>query len=242
MPKQEWYRRSTWSPEDQAEYFAKLNRARAASRPQYLQIQASHLAIAGLHRQALTLLDRYFQDYPGDLFAANGHFAQAQLFIALGDEAAAITAFRNALSAERRPPHVGSNVWLSYPEFIVQRWLHTFYQEAEQILNEFYSESKLAFPALRFQYHFVRAFLADQAKNLHERNLHATNAIAASNETHSGFRYHAKEGLVTTIPSWQAELLEKWCKNNARQPAFRRITATILGNSRCTSCHFFSAP
>lgn len=210
MPKQEWYRRSTWSPKDQTEYFAKLKRAHATSRPQYLRIQSHHLADAGLHREALALLDLYFQDYPGDLFATDGHFRQAISFIALGDEASAITAFRNTLTAQRNRPNVGTDAWLVFPEFIVKRNLQALYAEAEQILSEFCSESNLTFPVQRFRYHFVRAFLADQAKNLEERTLHAKGALAASNETHSGFRYHAKEGLATKTPQWQADLLKKW--------------------------------
>ena len=39
----DWFRRETWTQEDEAEFFKKLNRAKKSNRAQYLRIQANHL-------------------------------------------------------------------------------------------------------------------------------------------------------------------------------------------------------
>ena len=72
----DWFRRTTWSPDDEREFFARLGRSRGPERKaQYLRIQASHLATAAppLHGPALALLDRLLAEYPGDLMLAQVH-------------------------------------------------------------------------------------------------------------------------------------------------------------------------
>jgi hypothetical protein len=58
----DWFRKTSWSETDQADFFARLKRSRGASnKAQYLRIQASHLegvGSPGLLRASLTLLDK----------------------------------------------------------------------------------------------------------------------------------------------------------------------------------------
>jgi hypothetical protein len=48
MSKTEWFRRTTWTPEDEASFRARLKRSRGSfHKAQYLRIQAEHLQEVG---------------------------------------------------------------------------------------------------------------------------------------------------------------------------------------------------
>jgi predicted Zn-dependent protease len=85
----EWYRTTSWDAPAREEFEARLRRARADSRPQYLRIKAHALAGAGRPRDAEQLLRRLLAEYPdafdapsamealGDLAAEEGRLAEA---------------------------------------------------------------------------------------------------------------------------------------------------------------------
>jgi len=75
----DWYRRKTWTENDEAEFFAKLNRARKDGRAQYLKIQAIELIETkktGLVNVAETLLNKYFDEFPEDNFNKSSCLSQ----------------------------------------------------------------------------------------------------------------------------------------------------------------------
>jgi hypothetical protein len=78
----DWYRKSTWSAADQEEFRARLAKARRKARPQYLKLQALYLIGAGLHEQALGLLDEFFAD-PDEFHAADARALRARALAAL---------------------------------------------------------------------------------------------------------------------------------------------------------------
>lgn len=62
----DWYRSSRWDPEIEAAFETRLRRARAANRPQYLRIQATHLLgqrDGELNAIGLALLRRIVDEY-----------------------------------------------------------------------------------------------------------------------------------------------------------------------------------
>jgi len=97
----EWYRRTTWTKDDQADFEARLARARKQNRAQYLLIQASYLMEAAnrkLTSAALELLNRMLAEYPSDVQVAQAHTQRAECHIQLGEVDKAIEAFRSALA------------------------------------------------------------------------------------------------------------------------------------------------
>jgi hypothetical protein len=64
MAKAEWFRRSTWTKQDQDEFYARLGRSKTLyNKSQYVRIQASHLQRAGLVRESLELLARIIHEF-----------------------------------------------------------------------------------------------------------------------------------------------------------------------------------
>jgi len=70
LPKADWFRRSTWTAQDEADFQANLGRSRSIfHKEQYLRIQAARLAAVGsepLIEAALRLLDQLISQFPHD--------------------------------------------------------------------------------------------------------------------------------------------------------------------------------
>lgn len=98
----DWYRRTDWDDVAAADFEARLGRARASSRAQYLSLQgyaliASHTKVAeALLKRALTLAE------PSELPRAACYLALAR--VAQGDVEGAISAYDEAIAAELRNP------------------------------------------------------------------------------------------------------------------------------------------
>src|SRR5262245_61553605 len=134
MSKIEWFRRSTWTDQDREEFNARLARSRGSSnKSQYLRIQASHLADAGLHADAIELLDRLLTDYPEKIEIASAHLQKANSLRILGQTGLAIDEYRAALHAERGFPNVKTGTWLDFGWFVVENQRTDLYGEVLEI-------------------------------------------------------------------------------------------------------------
>ena len=81
-----WYRPRTWSDEDQAAFFAKLQRSRSGfHKAQYCRIQAYELQQAGSYKAALQLLDLLLAEWPTDAQKAAAFHQRAMYAEKLGD-------------------------------------------------------------------------------------------------------------------------------------------------------------
>jgi tetratricopeptide (TPR) repeat protein len=97
---EEWFRSGDWSAEAQEELEARLHRARAHSRPQYLTIKAGALLGHGGRTEAegaRHLLRRVIETYPESLDVVAAHELLGRLDAAEGDRRAAIAHYRQAL-------------------------------------------------------------------------------------------------------------------------------------------------
>src|ERR1017187_3473823 len=103
MSRDEWYRRSTWTTEDEQEFRARLKRARSFSRPQYLRLQAIHLEQAGLLDEAIQLLEEVVREYAedGQIAWVHDHLGSCHEKAGRIDEA--IQELRLSIAAQERP-------------------------------------------------------------------------------------------------------------------------------------------
>lgn len=193
----EWYRRSRWSSEDANEFENKLMRAHARNRPQYLRIQAHHLAEASLHAPALHLLDRVLMEYPGDLFIAQTHHQRADLLLRLGKHEEAIAAYRQAMEAQRKTPNVRTGAYLDFSWIVANTSGTPLLDEAIEVLREFGGGE--TFPISIFKYFGVLAIIHAAKGNLPLASSHAKKALSAMDAKESGFRYHRDLGLVRDV-------------------------------------------
>ena len=215
LPKADWFRRSTWTAQDEAEFQASLGRSRSIfHKAQYLRIQAAHLAAVGtepLIEAALRLLDQLISQFPHDSQLALAFQQRASCLVDLGRHAQALAAYEAALAAERAFPNLRTGAVLDYGELAIALHRTDLYPRIEWLLNEMTSTSGPQFPVGDYQYSVVRAFLAAERKDWAAVRTHAARALAAASKTESPFRYHRKLGLVSFVDPKVVEQLQKWC-------------------------------
>ena len=196
MSSDDWFRRTTWTDEDRVDFHARLKRSRKCNRPQYLRIQAVHLADVGNHAAALEVLDHFLQVDDGSIDLAQAQLQRAESLLASGYEAEAIDAFRASLDAERARPNVQTEAWLLYSWFIVETQQLQLFHEVHAILDEFSKLHSRSFPVFDYRFHCVKAVLLAHEGAQAEARAHAEKALAAADAKHSGYRYHPNLGLV----------------------------------------------
>ncbi len=198
MASDELFRRTTWTDEDRVDFNARLRRARKYNRPQYLRIQALHLAEVGNHDAAIELLDQFVEVDDGSINLAQAQLQRAESLLATGKDDDAIDAFRASLDAERARPNVQTEAWLLYPWFIVETRNVQLYHEAHDILREFSKLRSPSFPVSDYRFHCAKALLLAHEGHQAQAKTHAQHALAAADTKHSGYRHHPNLGLVQT--------------------------------------------
>ena len=192
MSRLDWFRNTSWNPKVEAAFFERLARARDKS--QYLRIQASTLA-SSCPRVALLLLERYFA--LGEHFdMAQAHVDRATAYLSLGQVDSAILAYEAALAREATYPNLLTQAYLELPFLIATRRLSQHYGRALALLES--HKHRLMFAKDRFQWNCAAALIRSDQGDGRAAQEYARNALGASSETSSGFRYHPKVGLVTS--------------------------------------------
>ena len=190
MGRESWYRNSDWDAGIEAQFFAKLGRAK--DKAQYLRVQANILAKRH-PAVALRLLDQYFA--LGDHFdLAQAHVDKATALLSLGDAEGAVEAYEAALAVEARRPNFETQAHLDLPLLVAERRDEMRYQRALDLLEK--GASRLVFAADHFRWHAAKSLIARALGNLDEARKHARIALAAASKQNSGFRYHPDVGLV----------------------------------------------
>ena len=108
MGRDDWFRRTTWTEQDQRDFFERNARGRGADRKaQYIRIQAVTLLKTGrpeLIRSALILFELMLKDYPDALDVAPALTGAGECNELLGAVDSAIAYYRRALDRERARP------------------------------------------------------------------------------------------------------------------------------------------
>lgn len=164
MARSDWFRRTTWTEEDRADFFARLGRSRSTyNKAQYATIQAGHLAQIGSREAteaALELLDMVLREWPVDTELALVHGQRADCFWALGDRDGAVAAWREAMEAQRREPGWKSPAPLDFAWTVATAPLPDLYLEALDVLEEF--ENDPIFPIQIYRNAAARALIHEE--------------------------------------------------------------------------------
>ena len=205
MSRDDWFRNTAWNDEIASRFEAKLKRAR--QKGQYIRIQACTLAQE--HPEiALQLLEKYFAQE--DRFdEASAHCGRATALIALGRLDDAVAAYEEALAAEVRLPSYITGAGLELPYLVAVARLAGQYDRALNVLGT--SRKLLVFPLELFKWNAAHALIAGARGRLAEARDFARNALEAASKDHSGFRYHAKLGLVSQEQSDVLRRLRVYC-------------------------------
>lgn len=195
-----WYRRRTWSIDDQAAFFARLRRSRSGfHKAQYCRIQALELQQANNYKAALDLLDLLMTEWPIDAQKAAVYCQKAECLEKLGDHEGTITAYKLVFDTQRKGRSEITGAHLKYGLMVALAPYPGLYDEAISVLDEF-SSSTLSFPIEDFMAAAVRAVITDARGNRELASRYAMTALAAAAKTHSGLARHATLGLVTEVP------------------------------------------
>ncbi|TBW46393.1 hypothetical protein EZI54_23290 [Marinobacter halodurans] len=190
MSREDWYRNKEWNSEVEAQFFAKLKRARR--KEQYLRIQAS--IISRIRPDvALMLLDQYFS-LEEDFDHAQAYCDMASAFLAQGEVDKAIQSYGKALEREAEFPNLKTDAYILYPLTIVENRLRNLYRSANEILDA--HQDRLMFPVDHFRWHAAKAIINADTGEKEIASSHAARAFEAAQIKKSGFRFHQKLGLV----------------------------------------------
>ena len=216
MGHEDWYRKTTWSPEDQKAFFARLNRSRTSyNKAQYVRIQVLHLQRVGTSSMllsAIELIEIMLEKWPESSQLASAYLQKAQCFDALGRIEEAVQSYRAALNAEHQYPGVRTDARLYFARFVASHELNDLYEYALSELDE--SFDLTIFPVGEYSYFAARAIIAaHQGKTIEARN-YAQRAILASQKTYSGLSHHPRLGLVESPDSKLHEKLLRLLMQN----------------------------
>jgi tetratricopeptide (TPR) repeat protein len=211
--KVEWYRRSTWTPDDQADFQARLKRSRGSfHKAQYLRLQALALQEVGtdaILSAALSLLDQLVRDYPDPSQLASAHQQRAECLADLGRYEEALASYRAAFDAQRHAPNWKTEAYLGFGELVLGLKRKDLYQEAVAVLEQFGGGE--VFPASQYRHATIRALTCDASGDRASACLHARQALAAAAKVESPFRYHRQLGLVRFVDPEVMDRLRALC-------------------------------
>lgn len=206
----DWFRRTTWSKADEAEFFSRLARSRTRyNKAQYLRIQASHLADTAVERNlrsAIDLLNIVLAEYEDQRHEKAVSLAlRAGCRAGLGEYEAAITDYRGALAAQHAYPQTLTPAHAAFAELVVTLERRDLYSEVLTALAEFGHID--VFPKDIYRSQEARAFIAAESGDKAKAREHAERALVAAAATDSGFRFHKKLGLVGSVSPERLERL-----------------------------------
>lgn len=202
MSRSDWYTHSTWTNEDAEQFWSRLRRTRKPQMAaQYVRIQAQTLEQQGLFDEALMLLEYILANYPESFDLAQVHHQIASCCEKKGQVSAAVGHLRSALRIESQNPSYLTHAWLSLGRVAVEHGLRELYPEFLSIAEAKEAgqgglECHLVFPIDRYEFFSILAIISRDKGDLRNARVHAISALAVADLKHSGFRYHAKIGLV----------------------------------------------
>jgi hypothetical protein len=196
VARDDWFRRTTWTSQDETDFYARLGRSRSPfHKSQYLRLQAGTLLGTGrkpLVLAALRLLDRLFAECPDQSQLESAHLQAAMCYDILGNLEKAIVHFRLAIAAHSGLPNYHSGVSLEFPWFIVQHGLSDHFNEALVVLQS----AHIAFPVEMFKAATIRCRIAQAQGDSVLAVQSAREALRAASSTASQFQNHRSLGLV----------------------------------------------
>jgi tetratricopeptide (TPR) repeat protein len=203
-----WHRRRTWTPDDEAAFFARLRRSRGAfHKAQYCRIQAYELQVAGNYSAALALLELLMREWSEEALKAAVYHQKANCLERLGQQAAAIDAYRAAFDAQRKEPGMMTSAHLDFGWLVVTAPCLELYEEALDVLEEFVRQS--SFPIDEFREAAIRAFIWSAKGDRERSRRNAQAALDAMARRHSGFARHPDLGLVQDVEPIVAQRLQR---------------------------------
>jgi tetratricopeptide (TPR) repeat protein len=195
----EWYRKNTWTKNDEDEFFSKLKKSRTDfNKAQYLYIQAITLYSTKnikLLNVSLMLLDKLFTDYPDEIFIKISAFKLlGDIYCKMKKYEIALENYNSAIELEEKDSGLQTQAYIHYSELVICLNKIELFEKAETLLLK--KSLEMDFPIHKYKINAILAIINKQKNNLEKAKYYKELAEEAVNSTDSGFRWHKKLGLV----------------------------------------------
>ncbi len=195
----DWYRKKSWSKEDEADFFLRLGRARKDNQSQYLKIQGIELTVTDdpkLWTVAESLLLRVVNDFPSDRFNRSSSLhTLGEIEEKRRNNDKALAWYKQALAFENTHASVKTQADITFSVLAVKTNRSSEYPYIKELLED--RAGSLSFPIEKYKVHSVLAIIAHEDGNPTTAKAHAEQAEAAVAALNSGFANHRDLGLVT---------------------------------------------
>jgi tetratricopeptide (TPR) repeat protein len=193
----DWFRKRSWSQEDQRDFWQRLARAREYNHAQYVFVQGYTLVEAGAQyrAEAIALFDYVIDRFSDSITFVQALSAKADCLFSSGDTEGALIYYGQAIQRMRVKPNVQTWAWLEFAWIVATKELSDHYEATLDLLDEFGSERQL-FPVVAFRFFGCRALIHSACGRTDLAAGAARAALEAADKEVSGLRYHPKIGIV----------------------------------------------
>ncbi len=207
----DWYRKKTWTNKDEEHFFAKLNRARKSSRPQYLKIQAIELVETRNPKYlevAETLLNQMLEEYPEDKFNRSSALnSLGEIYEIQNDLKTAFEYYEKSIEFEKEHLNVKTQSYLSYSELCIKLNKSGKYEEILKLLDSKLKDS--LFPLERYKISSIISIIHGQKGNNELAKKYEAIADENASAKTSELRYHKQLGIVKERTGWLDKLVRR---------------------------------
>ncbi|MGB6986150.1 MAG: hypothetical protein WBD74_09290 [Candidatus Aquilonibacter sp.] len=213
MAKDDWYRKTTWTSDDAADFFARLaGLPTDIHRAQYLKIEALTLKDAEQYQAALELVDMAIEKFP-NREVTQVRKLRAECLWALGLREQSLEAYRIAFQAQREHRNILCNVALAFAEAFhdVDDGAHRL--ELLECLREEVTQPESFGPFLEFRYSLMFTRLLAGLGDMNAAAKWADRALSAQRAKISGLRHYKPVGWASGVD----ERTEIWLRQLAAE-------------------------
>ncbi len=211
VPHDDWYRKTTWTSGDAADFFANLARSRTdIHRAQYLKIQALTLKDAEQYQAALELVETAIEKFP-HRETTQLRKLRAECLWALGLREQSLEAYRAAFQAQREQRNILCNVALAFAEAFHDVDDGTHRLELLECLREEVAQPESFGPFLEFRYALMFTRLLAGVGDMKGAAKWADRALYAQRAKISGLRHYKPVGWASGVD----ERTEIWLRQLA---------------------------
>lgn len=207
----DWYRKKTWTNEDEEHFFAKLTRALKTSRAQYLKIQAIELIETKNTNNldvAETLLNQMLSEYPEDKFNRSSALnSLGEIYELRNDLETALSYYKKSIEFEKEYPNVQTQSYLSYSELNIKLKNTDEFEEIQRILKPKLEES--IFPIQKYKISSILSIIHKHKGEMETAKKYKAMADENANAETSGLRYHKYLGIVKERIGWLDKLVKR---------------------------------
>ena len=199
MGRDDWYRRTSWTPRDEEAFRSRNRRSRGTdSKAQYLRIQAETLYQTGdvaLTEAALRLARECLSEYPdARISRAPALDLAGRCCARLGRIDEALEYFRAALDSQAEFPGVQTNACFHFARLVAEEGRKDKYDDALRSLSDFGAP---VLPWQAFILHGAKALISADEGDLEGAKRSAEAALAMAAVSNSGLgRGREEVGLV----------------------------------------------